>query len=332
MQRKRLIVVFIICLIAFPGCGNDTESKSLEQGKMSMAGGDYISALNYLKLAQSEGNKNSDVRDMIDILEKYLNVKAEVEQSHFDVAAEILSTIPDSYTQYGVAMEIDKLRKEIEKEKNVSSNVDEQIAAVKKWIAEGDYASADLNIQELYTKKMNENQKKVADELKATLATVNAKIAQIEAEKETANVYDTGNTTVTATYYVVNCDESITLRTQPSTSAEEITQIPLGQAVGFIENAENGFYKINYDGQVGYGFSTYLSLEKPSINSVRYVQVVNCNEWITLRSEPSTSASPLAHIPLGTYVKYLGKASNGFYRIEYRGVKGYGLQAYLELR
>lgn len=109
-----------------------------------------------------------------------------------------------------------------------------------------------------------------------------------------------------------------------------MTQIPLGQAVGYIENVGNGFYKINYDGLVGYGFAAYLSENKPSKSSSRYVQVVNCKEWITLRSAPLTSAGSLAHIPLGTYVKYIGPAENGFYCIEYRGMRGYGLQAYLE--
>ena len=46
------------------------------------------------------------------------------------------------------------------------------------------------------------------------------------------------------TYYVVNCKESITLRTSPSTSASEICQIPLGSAVTYITTATNGFYYI----------------------------------------------------------------------------------------
>ena len=48
------------------------------------------------------------------------------------------------------------------------------------------------------------------------------------------------------TYYVVNCKQSITLRTSPSTSASEICQIPLGSAVSYISTASNGFYFISY--------------------------------------------------------------------------------------
>ena len=165
---------------------------------------------------------------------------------------------------------------------------------------------------------------------KRTEQTTNNAQPQSSQQKSMLN----SNANVVATYYVVNCQESITLRSAPSTSASEITQIPLGKAVGFIETAENGFSKINYDGLVGYGLSSYLSSEKPnSIRSEgRRAQVVNCNEWITLRSSPSVSASSLAQIPLGAYVICVNDVGNEFYEVEYNGKHGYVLKAYLEYR
>lgn len=58
--------------------------------------------------------------------------------------------------------------------------------------------------------------------------------------------------------HVVNCNESITLRTNDNIYANEITQIPLGASVEFLAQAENGFYKIRYNGRVGYALSQYL--------------------------------------------------------------------------
>ena len=72
------------------------------------------------------------------------------------------------------------------------------------------------------------------------------------------------NTTVVATYYVVNCDKSVTLRKNPSTAAVELAQVPLGQAVGFIEESGDSFCKVNHAGKVGYILSQYLSAEKPA--------------------------------------------------------------------
>lgn len=132
---------------------------------------------------------------------------------------------------------------------------------------------------------------------------------------------------VVATYIVVNCRESITLRDAPSVYAAELAQIPLGQAVGFIENAGNGFYKINYDGLVGYALAEYLSPQK----AARTATVVNCRESITLRENPSVDAAELMQIPLGARVRFLGGETNEFYQIEYRGVVGYALKTYLRL-
>ena len=90
-------------------------------------------------------------------------------------------------------------------------------------------------------------------------------IATNSADKETETTKE--NTTVTDTYYVVNCDASITLRDIPYTTGKNIAQIPLGKPVGFIERSDNGFYKINYDGLTGYALAQYLSKEKPALPS-----------------------------------------------------------------
>lgn len=137
------------------------------------------------------------------------------------------------------------------------------------------------------------------------------------------------NNNVVATYFVVNCRESITLRDAPSVYAAEITQIPLGQAVGFIGNAGNGFYKINYDGLVGYALAQYLSPDRRSAS--RYGTVVNCRQSITLREYPDVNSAEILQMPLGAHVKYLGNMSGEFYRVEYRGYVGFALKAYILL-
>ena len=63
------------------------------------------------------------------------------------------------------------------------------------------------------------------------------------------------------TCVVVNCQESITLRTSPSTSAAEICQIPLGATVSFSGVEENGFYLVVYDGNTGYALKEYLEMQ-----------------------------------------------------------------------
>lgn len=61
------------------------------------------------------------------------------------------------------------------------------------------------------------------------------------------------------------------------------------------------------------------------------LSVVNCNEFITLREEPNTSAAALARMPLGAGVDEVGWSENGFVKVCYRGQTGYALSRYLSV-
>lgn len=168
-----------------------------------------------------------------------------------------------------------------------------------------------------------------------TVAAPVSAAAKTSASAETQQTYPKYET-----YYVVNCKESITLRPQPDVTSGELCQIPYGSAVSYIESAQNGFYKIVYNGATGYGLAAYLSTDKPSDSyyssssqpsTIMYptYYVVNCKQSITLRTSPSTSAGEICQIPLGSAVSYISTASNGFYYISYNGNTGYALANYL---
>ncbi len=142
---------------------------------------------------------------------------------------------------------------------------------------------------------------------------------------------------VLTTLYVVNCNESITLRVSDSTNSKEIKQIPLGAAVSFMENAANGFYKISYNGSTGYALASYLSVDPydhyvapTKASTVWSGKVVRCNEYITLRRTPSTKGEEITKIPLGAIVTVYSGADNGFYYIDYDGFEGYALAGYID--
>lgn len=68
--------------------------------------------------------------------------------------------------------------------------------------------------------------------------------------------------------------------------------------------------------------------------------VVRCNEWITLRDSPSTYGSPLARIPLGSWVRvYNWYYRSGqeypydlFFKVYYNGTYGYAVSYYISVR
>ena len=77
------------------------------------------------------------------------------------------------------------------------------------------------------------------------------------------------------------------------------------------------------------GSQTGFGNRPPASRKATIMQVVNCKEWISLRTMPSTSAETITRIPLGEKVVWIGAAENGFYQINYQGNTGYALAEYL---
>ena len=60
------------------------------------------------------------------------------------------------------------------------------------------------------------------------------------------------------------------------------------------------------------------------------MRIVNCQDWVSLRSAPSTQAERLAQVPLGAYVTGECDYYSDFSPCSYEGVSGYILNEYLE--
>ena len=138
--------------------------------------------------------------------------------------------------------------------------------------------------------------------------------------------------------HVVGCEEFITLREEPSTGAKAIVQIPLGALVTCYEYTENGFARVYYGGCFGFVQAQYLSEVNPETGGEWCIPmyVANCNEFISLREEPSTSSDCMQRMPLGTQVECYQRTVDGPLPMENVGYpgsegvqRGYALSRYL---
>ena len=145
------------------------------------------------------------------------------------------------------------------------------------------------------------------------------------------------------TMTVVNCENWVTLRESPSTSAATVIRVPYGENVDAY--AYNGrFTECYYKGLHGYILSYYLSdgyyrdyqryeygdsteQNTDYDNFMGSMRIVNCNSWVTLRSSPSTKASAVTRIPLGEYVQAY-KYNDRFAECYYNGMHGFVLNDY----
>ena len=58
---------------------------------------------------------------------------------------------------------------------------------------------------------------------------------------------------------------------------------------------------------------------------------VNSSTVLNIRSQPNTNSSVKGKMKSGSVVKITGKASNGWYKIEYKGIVGYASNKYITL-
>ena len=130
------------------------------------------------------------------------------------------------------------------------------------------------------------------------------------------------------TMYVVNCNQCVSLREYPSTSAYKITDVPLYSTVTSI-GWQNGFNQVIYNGNVGWILSDYIDGGcEPQIVTYKG-KVINCNEYITMRTSASTSGSVITTIPVGATVYKTWVRYGDFMEVSYNGYLGWVLAHYI---
>ena len=142
--------------------------------------------------------------------------------------------------------------------------------------------------------------------------------------------------TYAGNWTVVNCNEWVSLRAEPSSSSSRVCKVPLWADVSaYYYNSQ--WLECYYGNDHGYILRQYLT-DRPAkydgyekyINSraLGTLKIVNCKNWVTLRQYASTKAPSVARVPLGASVK--GYYYNTeFTECTYNGQVGYILNAYL---
>ena len=141
-----------------------------------------------------------------------------------------------------------------------------------------------------------------------------------------ATSFDANITNTEGGLYVVNCREAINLRTQPSFDAEIIMEIPLGEMVKVIDDFDASgaeFAHVTFKGVEGWAPYKYLT------PTATLLTVVNCQEYVNLRSQPYFDADVITTIPLGEKVRFVRAEEVNFYYVYYRGNLGYVNDAYV---
>ena len=134
---------------------------------------------------------------------------------------------------------------------------------------------------------------------------------------------------------VVNVTSNLRVRSSASTSSSTLGYLLNGEEVTIIGETGN-WYKINFNGSVGYVSKEYIqkttgsnsNSNEQSNGSITKGYVINVTSGLNVRSSASTSSGVLGILYNGQEVNIIGETGN-WYIIKYNGSNGYVSKDYI---
>ena len=124
--------------------------------------------------------------------------------------------------------------------------------------------------------------------------------------------------------------DGLRLRAESNTSSSILGRAYTGDHVIVLEDAKDGWYKVNYECVEGYMSAEYLDVSDKADGDLGYGKVEADGSVLNMRSGPGTSYDRTKKIPDGTVVKLVGMDS-GWFKIEYKDTQGYVSSDYIAI-
>lgn len=124
--------------------------------------------------------------------------------------------------------------------------------------------------------------------------------------------------------------DGLRLRAESNTSSSILGRAYTGDHVIVLEDAKDGWYKVNYECVEGYMSAEYLNVSDKADGDLGYGKVEADGSVLNMRSGPGTSYDRTKKIPDGTVVKLVGMDS-GWFKIEYKDAQGYVSSDYIAI-
>ena len=192
-----------------------------------------------------------------------------------------------------------------------------------------------VSVDEEQTKKESETAETEAETKAAETETAETKAAETEKtqqDKESSASYTDVNETVWATY-------SVSIRSAASTDADKLDVLVGSYSITRTGVGDNGWSKVDYNGQTGYIKSEYLTTTKPAAASDSTQQTtekkqetketVYATAGVNIRAKASADADKIGTLAAGGSITRTGKTSSGWSRVDYNGQTGYIKSDYL---
>lgn len=124
--------------------------------------------------------------------------------------------------------------------------------------------------------------------------------------------------------------DGLRLRAEASITAEVLSSAKEGDVAVVLEEAKDGWYKVDFGTRVGYMSAGFVSVETEKEAELGYGMVTTSGDKLNLRSDAGTTAGVVAQLPSGGVVKITG-VKDGWYHVTYKDYTGYVSSDYITL-
>ncbi|WP_417092852.1 NlpC/P60 family protein [Intestinimonas timonensis] len=124
--------------------------------------------------------------------------------------------------------------------------------------------------------------------------------------------------------------DALRLRSTPAAEGEILATVSSGTNVVVLDEAEDGWYKVNYNSVEGYMSGEYLDVATKADTALGYGKVDADGSTLNMRAGASTSFDSLCFIPSGTVLELEG-IYEGWYKVTYAGNTGYVSSDYITI-
>ncbi len=126
----------------------------------------------------------------------------------------------------------------------------------------------------------------------------------------------------------VTTNSSVNFRSEASTSSESMGKLGDGTRVAILDETEDGWFKIAYEGQTGYMSADYV-VAQPIMN-IECGGAKVTTAVLNMRSGPGTENSIVTKLYEGSVAKIIG-INNAWFKVKYNGETGYISPEYVEV-
>lgn len=190
---------------------------------------------------------------------------------------------------------------------------------------------------------------KINEEVGEILAEAEVPVETTETEEEAETASDEENLAATATVVqTVKATDVVNIRTSDSETADKIDKAQIGQEFKLLEQRENGWSMVEYNGGEAFIKSDYLEPvsevvvepEAETSNESNDTQAASANDTVSgtvtvkenvkIRKSASTSSEALGTAYVGEKLELVMKQADGWTKIKYKGETAYVKSDYVE--